>query len=79
MAASPAASTNLDLVPNFDLQRVLLIVITFTAGTALLMWMGEAITQRGIGNGMSLIIFCSVVSGLPEHLLRGEAAENGWR
>ena len=53
---------NLDLVPNFDLQRVLLIVVTLTAGTALLMWMGEAITQRGIGNGMSLIIFCSVVS-----------------
>jgi preprotein translocase subunit SecY len=41
---------------------VLLIVSTLTAGTALLMWMGEVITQRGIGNGMSLIIFSSVVS-----------------
>ena len=56
---------NLDLVPNFGLMRVCLIVTTFTAGTALLMWMGEAITQRGIGNGMSLIIFSSVVSALP--------------
>ena len=39
------------------------IVLTLTAGTALLMWMGELITQRGIGNGMSLLIFASVVVG----------------
>jgi preprotein translocase subunit SecY len=56
---------NLELVPNFGLFRVTLIVVTLTAGTALLMWMGETITQRGIGNGMSLIIFSSVVSALP--------------
>ena len=37
-------------------------MLTLTAGTALLMWMGELITQRGIGNGMSLLIFASVVS-----------------
>ena len=47
--------------------RVLLIVVTLTAGTALLMWMGELITQRGIGNGMSLLIFTSVVSRCPSH------------
>ena len=50
------------------LQRcghVALIVLTLTTGTALLMWMGELITQRGIGNGMSLLIFASVVSQLP--------------
>ncbi len=58
-------SNNLDLVPTFTPLRVSLIVLTFTAGTALLMWMGELITTRGIGNGMSLIIFMSVVSGLP--------------
>ncbi len=56
---------SIDLVPTFTAARVLLIVTTFTAGAALLMWMGELITNRGIGNGMSLIIFCSVVSGLP--------------
>lgn len=56
---------NLVLVPNFGVFRVSLIVLTLTAGTALLMWMGESITQRGIGNGMSLIIFASVVSALP--------------
>jgi preprotein translocase subunit SecY len=58
-------STNLDLVPNFTVPRVLLIVLTLVAGTALIMWMGELITQRGIGNGMSILIFTSVVSSYP--------------
>jgi preprotein translocase subunit SecY len=53
------------LIPDFTLWRVLLVVITLTTGTALLMWMGELITQRGIGNGMSVLIFASVVSNLP--------------
>jgi preprotein translocase subunit SecY len=43
----------------------MLIVLTLTAGTALVMWLGEQITQRGIGNGMSILIFASVVSALP--------------
>ena len=43
----------------------MLIVTTLTAGTAMIMWLGELITQRGIGNGMSLLIFASVVSRLP--------------
>jgi preprotein translocase subunit SecY len=60
-----SSSQQIDLVPVFTPARVMLIVVTFTAGSALLMWMGELITTRGIGNGMSLIIFCSVVSGLP--------------
>ncbi|MCP5029347.1 MAG: preprotein translocase subunit SecY [Actinomycetia bacterium] len=55
----------IDLVPEFNAPRVLLIVLTMAAGTALIMWMGELITQKGIGNGMSLIIFASVVSQLP--------------
>ncbi len=41
------------------------IVFTLVAGTALIMWMGELITQRGVGNGMSLIIFVSIVSRVP--------------
>jgi preprotein translocase subunit SecY len=68
---------NLDLVPNFNFMRVALIVTTLTAGSAILMWMGEAITQRGIGNGMSLIIFCSVVSTLPG-TFSSIKASNGW-
>jgi preprotein translocase subunit SecY len=46
-------------------SKILLIVICLTAGTTLLMWLGELITQRGIGNGISLMIFASIVSGLP--------------
>ena len=47
---------------------MLTIVITMTAGTAIIMWLGELITQRGVGNGMSLIIFVSIVSQLPSQL-----------
>ncbi|HWH35275.1 MAG TPA: preprotein translocase subunit SecY [Acidimicrobiales bacterium] len=56
---------NIDLIPVFTVPRVLLVVLSLTAGTALIMWMGELITQRGVGNGMSLIIFASVVSAIP--------------
>jgi preprotein translocase subunit SecY len=47
------------------LGRTLLIVLTLTAGTTLLMWMGELITKRGVGNGISLLIFASILTGLP--------------
>ncbi len=58
-------ATGLDVLPNFTPFRVIIVVMTLTAGTALLMWMGELISQRGIGNGMSLLIFASVVSSFP--------------
>ena len=45
--------------------RFVLIVISLTAATTLLMWMGELITKRGIGNGISLLIFASILAGLP--------------
>jgi preprotein translocase subunit SecY len=44
---------------------ILLTVVTLTAGTAFIMWLGEQITDRGIGNGMSLLIFTGIVAGLP--------------
>jgi preprotein translocase subunit SecY len=53
---------------NLGGPKVLLIVISLTAGCTLLMWLGELITQRGIGNGISLMIFASIVSGLPTGL-----------
>jgi preprotein translocase subunit SecY len=56
---------NIDLIPTFTVPRVMLVVLTLTAGTALVMWLGELITQRGIGNGMSILIFASVVSRIP--------------
>ena len=43
-----------------------MVVVTLTAGAMLIMWMGELITQRGIGNGMSLIIFSNIMAGLPQ-------------
>jgi preprotein translocase subunit SecY len=56
---------NIVLLTDDSAPRILLVVLTLTAGTALIMWMGELITQRGIGNGMSILIMASVVSGLP--------------
>jgi preprotein translocase subunit SecY len=56
---------DIDLIPQYTAGRVAIIVLSFTAGTALVMWLGELITQRGIGNGMSLIIFISILSQLP--------------
>jgi preprotein translocase subunit SecY len=53
------------LISNFNLAKVFLIVVTLTAGCVLLMWLGELITQRGIGNGISLLIFASIVSRIP--------------
>jgi preprotein translocase subunit SecY len=58
-------TNGIDLIPNYTPGRVLVIVITLTAGTAFIMWLGELITQRGVGNGMSLIIFVSIVSQIP--------------
>jgi preprotein translocase subunit SecY len=59
------ANAGQPVIEHFDAPHVLLIVISLTAGTILLMWMGELITQRGIGNGISLMIFASIVSRLP--------------
>jgi preprotein translocase subunit SecY len=61
-------TSNIKLIPHFDIAHVSLIVLTITAGTALVMWMAELITQRGIGNGMSILITANVVSRLPAQL-----------
>jgi preprotein translocase subunit SecY len=48
-----------------NLGRMALIIVTLTAGSTFLMWMGELITKRGVGNGISLLIFASILTGLP--------------
>ena len=53
------------VIDNFTAGSVVLIVVCLTAGCVLLMWFGELITQRGIGNGISLMIFASIVSRPP--------------
>jgi preprotein translocase subunit SecY len=60
-----AQGQGVDLIPDFTPLKVSIVVISLTAGTALIMWLGELITQRGIGNGMSILIFTSIVSRLP--------------
>src|SRR6187200_66436 len=52
-------------VLDADVGRMTLIIITLTVGTTLLMWLGELITKRGIGNGISLLIFASILVGAP--------------
>src|SRR3954447_2517432 len=50
---------------SFNIGTVILVVLCLTAGSVIVMWMGELITQRGIGNGISLMIFASIVARLP--------------
>ncbi len=56
------------IIPDDSLVVIGLMVLTMTAGTGLIMWMGELITERGIGNGMSLLIFTSIAAGFPGSL-----------
>ncbi len=55
-----------EIVEGFNFATVFVIVVTLTAGCVLIMWLGELITQHGIGNGISLMIFASIVAGLPQ-------------
>src|ERR671933_235990 len=52
-------------LPNANTGRIVIIVLTLTGGTTLLMWLGELITKRGVGNGISLLIFASILSWAP--------------
>ncbi len=52
-------------LPNVNAGRLVIIILTLTAGCALLMWMGEQITKRGVGNGISLLIFASILAYAP--------------
>ena len=62
---SIGAEQGASIVGELTFAKLMMIVISLTAGCTLLMWMGELITQRGIGNGISLMIFASIVAGLP--------------
>jgi preprotein translocase subunit SecY len=72
------ASSNMVTIPRA--QFIPLCIITLTAGTAFIMWLGEQITERGIGNGMSLLIFTGIVVGLPRGIMElyGKARDNAW-
>ncbi|CAM4212560.1 preprotein translocase subunit SecY [Lederbergia lenta] len=57
--------TGLELIKNPGIATYLTIAIVLTAGTAFLMWLGEEITSKGVGNGISIIIFAGIVAGIP--------------
>jgi preprotein translocase subunit SecY len=57
------------LIPNDSVFTISTMVITMTAGTAVIMWLGELITDRGVGNGMSLMIFTQVIAVIPGEML----------
>jgi preprotein translocase subunit SecY len=62
------STSSIDLILHYSIWRGGFIVLTLTAGTAFVMWLGELITQRGIGQGMSILIFANVVAGIPTGL-----------
>jgi preprotein translocase subunit SecY len=67
-----------DLLHSNGTSTFLIIVITMTAGTAVIMWLGELITDRGIGNGMSILIFTQVVATFPSSLWNVQQTQGWW-
>ncbi|MGI5127383.1 preprotein translocase subunit SecY [Pseudonocardia sp. CA-107938] len=59
------ADCSLAVIPNAGIFDLVIIVIVMTAGTAIVMWLGELVTERGVGNGMSLLIFTSIAARIP--------------
>ena len=66
-----------DVIPDDSILTSLFMVITMTAGTGLVMWLGELITERGVGNGMSLLIFTSIAASFPTALCSIAGGANG--
>ncbi len=65
LEAMTSPGSGLPIVPDPGWDFRLMAILTLTAGTAFIMWLGEQITERGIGNGISLIIFAGIVAGAP--------------
>ena len=75
-----AILTKQGLVLNPGIGFSLMTIVTLTTGTAFIMWLGEQITDRGIGNGMSLLIFAGIVAGLPRGVaeIYSKIQTNAW-
>jgi preprotein translocase subunit SecY len=59
---------SLAIIPDASWQRIITMIVVMTAGTSVIMWLGELITDRGVGNGMSILIFTSIAAGFPGQL-----------
>jgi preprotein translocase subunit SecY len=75
--ARSGAAFGTNVMPNAGTGTILLMVLTLTAGTTVIMWLGELVSQRGVGNGMSLLIFVSIISQFPSEL-QVVRISNGW-
>ena len=62
------AGCDLDIIPVDSWERIITMIIVMTAGTSVIMWLGELITDRGVGNGMSILIFTSIAASFPSQL-----------
>ncbi len=68
LARSPGrlfSGCNEQLIPNQNVFQIVTMIVVMTAGTGVIMWLGELITDRGVGNGMSLLIFTSIIATIP--------------
>src|SRR6478735_3242894 len=65
------------IIPDESWQTISLMVLTMTAGTVFVMWLGERITERGVGNGMSLLIFTSIAASFPASIIAIWKSSNG--
>lgn len=63
-----AGNTGIDITASTSIEQWFLMIASMTAGSMLLMWLGELITEQGVGNGMSLLIFAGIIAGLPQTL-----------
>ena len=59
---------SLPIIPDATWPRIVTMIVVMTAGTSVIMWLGELITDRGVGNGMSILIFTSIAAGFPSQL-----------
>jgi len=67
-----------EVIPNQSVPTLLIMILTMTAGTGLIMWLGELITERGVGNGMSLLIFTSIAASFPSAVGQIATSNNGF-
>ncbi|MCW2674480.1 MAG: preprotein translocase, SecY subunit [Frankiales bacterium] len=68
---------NQKIIPDTSIFKITTLVITLTAGTAVIMWLGELVTDRGVGNGMSVLIFTSIISSMPSQGTTIARSSNG--